>query len=240
MSRQAPVQRPLPAVASAPYPWPFAGDLAGERLAVVVAGAQAWAFACCDQPGDTLAVVQRTAAHARAAGALVVWVAHRRPAGRATRDGGATRTGRAWTLPEEGSPGARLAVSPAPGDVVVGAGGVDGFYSGPLDDVLRAGRRTMVVLAGAGLETLVHSTLRSANDRGYECLTLADGTAAWDRGLAGAALSSICMSGGIFGAVATSDALVDALDALDALDPPSARLAGPPASPMELPCPSPS
>jgi nicotinamidase-related amidase len=104
-----------------------------------------------------------------------------------------------------------LAVAPESGDVVVAAGGIDGFWASPLDDVLRSAGRDLLVLSGAGYETTVHSTLRSANDRGYECLTLTDGSAPGQPELAGAATSSICMSGGIFGAVAPSAALITTL-----------------------------
>ena len=50
----------------------------------------------------------------------------------------------------------------------------------PLDAVLRGRRRTHLLVAGLGLEAAVHSTLRTANDRGYECLLVTDACAPLD------------------------------------------------------------
>ncbi len=102
------------------------------------------------------------------------------------------------------------------GAVVVGSDGVDGFYGSNLDSLLRRHRRTHLLLAGTWLETGVHSTMRSANDRGYECLLLSDLSSAAEPDLLAGAISSIEMSGGIFGAVATS---ADYLAALGGLEP---------------------
>jgi len=93
-------------------------------------------------------------------------------------------------------------------DLVVDAVGVDGFSGGPLDAELRSRHLDTLVLAGFGAEAAVSSTLRSANDRGYECLTLSDATAPFDDVAGRSSLHSITMSGGIFGAVATSEALL--------------------------------
>ena len=125
----------------------------------------------------------RTAAAVRQAGGLVLWVHPRR--------------GPSTAIPCT--------------DVSVPATGIDGFHGSGLDDALRADGRDLLVLAGFGLETTVHSTLRSANDRGYECLTLTDAVVPVEDALRDAALSSICMSGGIFGAIGTSAALIAAL-----------------------------
>lgn len=93
----------------------------------------------------------------------------------------------------------------------VRSAGLDGFFGSRLDELLRRAGRTHLVLVGTWLETSVHSTMRSANDRGYECLLLTDATAAWDPDLVTGAVSTIEMSGGIFGAVSTSAALLEAL-----------------------------
>jgi isochorismate hydrolase len=77
-----------------------------------------------------------------------------------------------------------------------------GFYGSRLDDTLRGAGTTDLLLAGWGLEGPVHSTLRAANDRGYECLLVADACAAQDPELAFAALDMVRHSGGIFGAFA--------------------------------------
>jgi nicotinamidase-related amidase len=54
--------------------------------------------------------------------------------------------------------------------------------------------------------------MRDANDRGYECLLLSDCTGATDEGNYRAALKMVTMQGGVFGSVATSEALLTALD----------------------------
>jgi nicotinamidase-related amidase len=74
----------------------------------------------------------------------------------------------------------------------------------------------------------VHSTLRSANDRGYECLTIADACLAADTETQRGAISSIEMSGGIFGAVGSTDAVIAALNQLRIQD----NLASPTTHPM--------
>jgi nicotinamidase-related amidase len=93
----------------------------------------------------------------------------------------------------------------------VRSGGVDGFFASSLDTVLRTLGRDQLLLCGKWLETNVHSTMRSANDRGYECLLVLDACVAYDPDLTSAARSQIEMSGGIFGAVGETAAVLDAL-----------------------------
>jgi len=102
-------------------------------------------------------------------------------------------------------------LEPAPGDLIVECTGMSGFSGGPLDQRLRALGCTHLAVGGLGLETAVYSTVGAANDRGYECLTLADASAAHAPSVAERALSSITMSGGIFGAVGTTTDLLDLL-----------------------------
>lgn len=90
------------------------------------------------------------------------------------------------------------------------AQGIDGFYGSGLEAHLRATGAVRLVLVGLGAETSIHSTMRSANDMGFECLYVADACQPYDAALAPHAVSMIEMSGGIFGAVGTADAVVAA------------------------------
>jgi nicotinamidase-related amidase len=103
---------------------------------------------------------------------------------------------------------------PTPSTRTIRADGIDGCFGGTLDAVLRRAGRTHLLVAGFGLEGPVHSTLRSANDRGYECLLVADASVALDPELEDAALLTVTMSGGIFGAVGTLAPTLAALGAL--------------------------
>jgi len=188
---------------SVPYPWPYDGaaGLDPARTALVVSGAQPrWADLDPEVTRRLPALVDAL----RGAGLLVVFVRHAllRVAGRPGAD-----------LPLVGDPTSALAVAVAPGDVVVDAPTHDGFIDTPLDAILRARGVDHLLFAGLAAETVLDSTLRSANDRGYECLTLADACAPFDPLTGERALASITMSGGIFGAVGTVAAVLAAYGA---------------------------
>lgn len=151
-------------------------------------------------------VIQGVAGALRAAGAVVVHVRHTR-----------LRPSPSQLPPARTDDGWQVSTRPAPGDVVVDAAGVDGFYGGPLDQELRSRGVDTLVLCGFGAEAAVSSTRRSANDRGYECLTLTDASAPFEAVLGRHDLHSITMSGGIFGAIAPSEALLSALAPVEAL-----------------------
>ena len=97
----------------------------------------------------------------------------------------------------------------------VTSAGWNGFYGSPLDSVLRRLGRTHLLMTGWWLETGVHSTLRSANDMGYECLTLADCCVPLGPETVAGAISSIQMSGGIFGATGSSADVLSLLPVLE-------------------------
>ncbi|MFV0429394.1 MAG: cysteine hydrolase family protein, partial [Arachnia sp.] len=97
-----------------------------------------------------------------------------------------------------------------PGAVRLTSHGWSGFYGSGLEPLLARHHIHDLLLAGAYLEIGVHSTMRAANDRGLECLLLSDACLSADPALEAAALSSIEMSGGIFGAVGTTSAALAA------------------------------
>lgn len=187
-------------VQAEPYPWPYDGTLDPRRLALVIAGAQpAWARRCAGA-SSVVTVIETVAGAVRAAGGAVVHVRHSR-----------SRPSPSGLPPLRDDHDWLVGTDPAPEDVVVDAGGINGFYGGALDQVLRSRGLDTLVMCGFGAEAAVSSTLRSANDRGYECLTLTDGAAPFDAALGQHELSSITMSGGIFGAIASSEAFLAAL-----------------------------
>ncbi|MCU1493979.1 MAG: cysteine hydrolase [Acidimicrobiaceae bacterium] len=201
----------MPAIASAnPYPWPYHGTLDPRRTALVACLDGRWRAERPESEGSDARLV-RLAAALEARGGLVVAVtattssrAARRAVHAGTRD---------VVEPVSAGPSPR---DPPPAGlgahVVLEAGATDGFYASGLDDVLRERGCTDLVLAGWGLEGPVHSTMRSANDRGYECLLVADASTSLDPMLAFAACEMVRFSGGIFGAFADTADVVAALN----------------------------
>ncbi len=78
----------------------------------------------------------------------------------------------------------------------------------------RTGGITHLILTGITTDVCVHTTLREANDRGFECLVLGDCCGATEQHHHQAALTMTTMQGGIFGATSTSGALLEALASL--------------------------
>jgi biuret amidohydrolase len=102
-------------------------------------------------------------------------------------------------------------LAPLAGEPIIDKPGKGSFCATDLDMLLRQNGIRNIVLTGLTTDVCVHTTMREANDRGYECLILGDCCAATDPGNHAAALKMVTMQNGVFGAVSTSQALLEAL-----------------------------
>jgi biuret amidohydrolase len=102
-------------------------------------------------------------------------------------------------------------LAPLAGEPIIDKPGKGSFCATDLDMLLRQNGIRNIVLTGLTTDVCVHTTMREANDRGYECMILGDCCAATDPGNHAAALKMVTMQNGVFGAVSTSAALLEAL-----------------------------
>jgi nicotinamidase-related amidase len=112
-----------------------------------------------------------------------------------------------------GEPGAEIVpeLAPAPGELVLDKTGKGAFYATQLGDELVRGGITSLVFAGVTTEVCVQTTMREANDRGYECLLIEDATESYFPAFKAAALEMVRAQGAIVGWTATTDEFLDAL-----------------------------
>ena len=103
-------------------------------------------------------------------------------------------------------------LQPQPGEPVVDKPGKGSFYATDLDSILKTCGMTKLIVCGVTTEVCVHTTVREANDRGYDCLVLEDCVASYFPEFQRVALEMIKAQGGIFGWVAPSSALLAAVE----------------------------
>lgn len=102
-------------------------------------------------------------------------------------------------------------LAPAAGEPVVDKPGKGAFYATDLDTLLHASGVSRLIVAGVTTEVCVSTTVREANDRGYECLVLSDCTASYSPTFHETALAILTAQDGLFGWVTSSEPLLQTL-----------------------------
>jgi biuret amidohydrolase len=112
-----------------------------------------------------------------------------------------------------GEPGAEIvpALTALPGETVIDKPGKGAFHATPLMDVLTARGITTLLFAGVTTEVCVQTTMREANDRGFDCLLVEDATESYFPEFKAATLAMIRAQGAIVGWTATTDQVRRAL-----------------------------
>ena len=113
----------------------------------------------------------------------------------------------------QGEPGNQIidALAPVPGETVIDKPGKGAFYATPLQAMLTGNGITHLIVMGVTTEVCVQTTMREANDRGYDCLLVEDGTESYFPAFKQAALDMIRAQGAIVGWTAPSRVLLEAL-----------------------------